>query len=112
MIPDAIFINLSRHVSRRDATRFNRRSQKIITAVVRLPHPYITYTCRSVDRFLKPAANHPSKPIVQTMSNQHQQKITDFLTWFTQNGGTWSNAIRLQHGRLSAHSLLLSTARA
>lgn len=46
------------------------------------------------------------------MSNQHQQKITDFLTWFTQNGGTWSNAIRLQHGQFPAHSLLLSTARA
>jgi hypothetical protein len=37
------------------------------------------------------------------MFNQQRQKITDFLTWFTQNGGTWSESVRLQHGQFLAH---------
>jgi hypothetical protein len=42
------------------------------------------------------------------MSTQQHSEITEFLTWFTRNGGTWSESIQLQHGQsgLPARPLL------
>jgi hypothetical protein len=105
-------------MSRRDATRFNRNKIKTVRPARRLiyrcdvPVPGPVDLFDGVKRVLVPAPDHTFTRTARTMSNQQQQKIADFLTWFTKNGGTWSDSIRLQHGQFPAHSLLLSTARA